>query len=290
MVITVKIPKEHQSKLVKDPASSSSLFFPGHIPPEWIQSSYYTKALSPRPWSLFETLLTTIIQDILKAQLDKLISLFIADNDISENDYQETSNILTNGIQSTIIDLAKQAAEDAISILPTNAITTSWSMINLAARDYALIHSATRITRVNETTKEAVRGLIADWQVNGSGVDDLRNRLEALTDDTGVPLFGEIRARRIATTEVTNIYAGSYSIALQENGYIAPAIKPSLHVNCRCSLRGHIMDSGTRVIVWYTARDEMVCTRPIETNIGTVNGCRDMHKRIVSEGFTDQYI
>jgi hypothetical protein len=112
---------------------------------------------------------------------------------------------------------------------------------------------------------------------------DLIERITGLQHPTGGSLFGPVRAEMIAVTEATNVYAEANAIAWQAAGVLPAVFKPAGHVRCRCWLTTKRLPDGRRVMVWQTARDELVCTQDITTPWGVVQGCRELHNVIVSE-------
>lgn len=87
-----------------------------------------------------------------------------------------------------------------------------WTQANLAARDWALAHSAQTIAGISTTSTAAVQQAIATWIENGLP-------LSALRDDL-TPLFGSARAELIASTEVTRAFAEANRIAYRESGLV----------------------------------------------------------------------
>lgn len=241
-----------------------------------------------RPWSIFEN---TFIAAIFNA-LVKQLRLLIGWDDIANigNDssfWLQLDNLLNRSVLPIVQQIAQKAVKDTVNSI---AITVSYDMTNMAASEWAMLYSASQITKVNDTTKDAVRKAISEWIASGEngGIQQLRKLLGELKDGNGQPLFDEARAKRIAQSELTSIYAGAKAKALEANGYRRAIFIPRAHTNCRCYIQPATAPDGTKVIVWYTARDEMVCTREIETPFGTVKGCKELHRTIVSEGYAGQ--
>ncbi len=163
-------------------------------------------------------------------------------------------------------------------------IGVNWNLVNRGAADWARTHSAQLVANITDTTRQGVREAVAEWIESGEGLPALSRRIEALADPAGGRVFGARRAELIAQTESTNAFAEANARAWEAAGYAAPAIKPSAHPGCRCYLQPGRMPDGRRVMVWHTVQDDLVCTRPIETPWGKVNGCRDLHQVIVSRG------
>ena len=242
--------------------------------------------LSWRPWSMFEQQLKNAVllalQKILQIFLDNAAQTLTEDGGV----WTQVANTFHAEIQPTLFDVAEKAVKDTYKILSASSITTSFDVTNQLAREWTMVYAGDQIRGIDETTKKAVRKTIDEWieSGRGDGISGLQDRLEAMTDENGVPLFGEQRAERIAQSEITSIYAGATERALTSNEYPPAVYKPRAHVNCRCYLQPGRMASGEKVIVWYTARDERVCIQPLDTPFGQVAGCKELHRTIVSEG------
>lgn len=246
----------------------------------------YIRAGVFRPWTGFELNLEAVILRALQAILELFIGRASENLDMDAGVWAQANELFRAAVAPIAADIAAKAAADAAARVTSTGISVSFDLTNIAARNWAEKYAAEQIANVSEVTRKAVRRAISDWVSEGraNGIAGLRERLEALTDETGVPLFGEIRAARIARTEATNVYAGATGASLQANGYGKVLYKPAAHVNCRCYIQPATMQDGTKIVVWYTARDELVCTKELDTPWGKVSGCRDLHRTIVSEG------
>lgn len=239
-----------------------------------------------RPWSSFEPILTTAIyqalQDILRIFIDS------ADETLAENGdiWSLVSSTFKQAVSPIMQDIASKAVEDTYKVLSGSEMSVSFDLTNQIAREWAYTYSADQIKGIDETTRKAVRKTIGDWIEAGrtDGNQGLQSRLESMIDANGVPLFGKERAERIGVSEITSIYAGAKEQALIKNDYPPTVYKPRAHVNCRCYLQPGRLASGEKVIVWYTARDERVCIVELDTPWGAVKGCKELHRKIVSEG------
>jgi hypothetical protein len=95
------------------------------------------------------------------------------------------------------------------------------------------------------------------------------------------------RAEAIAVTEATATFADANTGAWATAGYETAVVKPPAHPRCRCWPQPYKLADATKVIVWYTARDELVCrTTKIEVpwQVQPMEGCRSMHTRVISGG------
>jgi len=240
-----------------------------------------------RPWSGFEELLQKILINLLLQQGERLLNQARQDGASGLEDpefWSEERAVMLAAIQPTLADLASDAVEKVRATVGEAAIEIDWNLANEEARQQALNYAGQLIKDVEATTVNAVQRELADWTASAETMDDLTRRIAAIKDDSGQPLFSAQRAETIAVTEATNAYAEANTSAWERAGYARAVFKPSAHIRCRCYVQPWKMPDGSHVIVWYTARDERVCTRPIETPMGTVAGCKALHRMVISEG------
>lgn len=111
--------------------------------------------------------------------------------------------------------------------LPKGArILMDWDWFNQAAIDWLKRWQLGNLRDFNELTRRRAVQIIADWVRAGEPLPLLEAKL--------APLFGEGRARRVAVTEVTRMYAEGNILAWRSTGVVG----------------------GKR---WRTANDEKVC-------------------------------
>lgn len=239
-----------------------------------------------RPWSSFEPSLSSAIFSALQSILEFLIGKASEEIGADTGIWTQSLNILRDKAAPVMQDIASKAAKDIQVKLSTTSVSISYDLMNVNAREWALQYAGSQIKNITDTTQKAVQKAIADWITTGrdQGIEGLKIRIRDLKGEDGVPLFGERRADRIAQNEATSIYAGATERGLIDNGYPKTVCKPRAHVNCRCYIQPGRTPDGDKVIVWYTAKDEMVCTQELETPFGVIAGCRNLHKTIISEG------
>lgn len=102
----------------------------------------------------------------------------------------------------------------------------SWDVLNQAAVDYLHQYRLATVDGITETTAKQAIAQFDAWMQAGEPLDLLQARV--------APIFGPERAGRIATTEVTRLYARGNQLAWNASGVVA----------------------GNS---WRTARDERVC-------------------------------
>lgn len=240
----------------------------------------YTKANTFRLWSEFEQPLATAVFDAFQKILDYLIGNvgFLESPAI----WDVIDSILADAMRPVFANIASKAVDDNSRIAE---FTISYDLTNQRAREIALLQVLESVVAINNTTKRAIQSAVADWKAKGNenGVQGLIDRVKFLTDRNGNPIFDMARAERIAQSEATEVYAIATEEALVANGYPKALYKPKAHVGCRCYIQP-ASKGNEKYIVWYTVRDEMVCKQELDTPWGIVQGCRELHRTIVSEG------
>lgn len=240
-----------------------------------------------RPWSGFEEYLADDVEKALRTQAAMLVAKLQASGDAAalEDDalWAAMRETLLLAMEPTLMQLAAAASSRVAQTLGSSAINVDWDLANQQAENWARQHAGELIKDVEATTKQAVSSTVADWSQTSDGLDGLIRRIEDIGDADGA-VFGRQRAETIAITEATNTYGQANADAWEAAGYPRVVFRPGAHVKCRCYIQPWKRPDGSKAIVWYTARDERVCTRPVETPWGKVAGCAGLHKVIVSEG------
>jgi hypothetical protein len=195
----------------------------------------------------------------------------VADNDTFWKDERESFKQTFLGRLLRVVQALVGMATDDVEAQVGGGV--DWGGVNEDALAWARQHAGELITGITETTRSNVREAVAAWIETGE-------ELDALTDAL-TPTFGPKRAEMIASTEVTRAYDEANDLARQRVGLPATEFRAPAHTRCRCSTHPRLLDNGDWVIVWYTARDERVCKRPVGTPWGRVNGCRDLHEMVV---------
>ena len=158
--------------------------------------------------------------------------------------------------------------------------TFNQALSNKDAEAWARDYVDTVLEELGTTTESNVGAILGDWiSTPGSTFGDLQT---ALMQSGG---FGQVRAARIAQTEITRAYAQGESMAYERELGITAAILPveNSHPGCYCWLSVKRV-GNQQVIVWQTNKDDRVCTRDLDTPWGTVGGCEALDNVIVSEG------
>lgn len=176
------------------------------------------------------------------------------------------------------------------TLSPSEAVGINWDLANQQAADWARAHAEERSRLISETTRKRIAkaggqltdvyGEVATWIEQPEAMGDLVARINQIVDNPA-------RAEAIAVTEATVTFADANTAGWAAAGYEPAAVKPAAHVMCRCYVQPYKLPDGTKVIVWYTAQDERVCTdTPILVTWQSepMEGCRSMHTRVVSAG------
>ena len=244
-----------------------------------------------RPWSSFEEQLLSVASNALLLQAEQL------ENEIRGSGtadplsdpvlWRAREEAMREMLEPVFLQLASfgvSRVQRTAELLGDSGITVNWNLVNQDVENWARQHAGEMVSKVTSTTRNAIADQVAAWSQTGEGVDGLLARIQDMTRPDGVPVFSPVRAEMIAITESTNVYAGANAQAWGAAGYGQAVFKPGAHVRCRCYLQPFKMPDSSRVLVWYTAMDERVCTEPIRTPWGVVNGCAGLHRVIVSEG------
>ena len=165
----------------------------------------------------------------------------------------ETSQPVRDAIRRSLIQAADLGVVVAVQQFENIGLGFDWTMANERARAYANLRAGQLITGINDTTRRQVQQAIAEWIANGDPLWMLVQELE--------PTFGRNRARLIASTEVTDVYARATLEGYREAGYAEtePEHLPPLHPRCRCWIALDIHDDGSANYVFLTSVDERVC-------------------------------
>jgi len=180
-----------------------------------------------------ELILTGKVTGFFQSQLVRLIKALREQFGILPVDFWNNELFLMwTDLGPTYTRIIVNAAGGGINLLYASGVSQMVDMDNV---NINLIRWIGRyrdewLSRITETSRQYIADKIVDWLRSG---DPLESLVKSLMEDQ-THMFDEIRARRIATTEVTRLYAMGNQAAWEESGYIA-------------SFR------------WNTAEDELVC-------------------------------
>lgn len=118
-------------------------------------------------------------------------------------------------------DAVSRALQDGVDLGVSVSVTQlsnigfgfDWTLANVAAREWALRHTNDLLNQLGTTSERVVGQAIGRWVSNGEPLQSLINDLE--------PVFGQARAERVASTEITRAYAMGTKEAYTASGVVA---------------------------------------------------------------------
>lgn len=126
-----------------------------------------------------------------------------------------------------LMDTMLEGASNGLPLLPAALRPlVSWDVVNESALEFLRTYRSSILDTIDAVTEKQARTVIQEWSRSGATMDVLKNNL--------APIFGTKRARSIAATEVTRMFAAGNQMLWESTGVIEAK-------------------------VWQTARDEMVC-------------------------------
>lgn len=153
------------------------------------------------------------------------------------------------------------------------------TLANAAAARWARQRAGELIELLTATSRKLIGQVMGNWiETPGSTLGSLAEQLLPITGQNAD------RAFTIAVTETTNAYSAGEVAAYEEAGLPRAVFAPAAHPRCRCWPRPKRLKTGEWVVLWTTNRDEIVCKTPITTPWGVVEGCRELHNTVISEG------
>lgn len=236
---------------------------------------------------MFEQALNDHLTRILKEEASRLAGLIrqTGSEALQNAEFWLLHQQRLNAVIGPILaGIAARGVETVMRSIGSSDIAISWDLVNQQAVEWAREHSGRLVTRVSDATQRMVGEQVAQWSESGETLDDLADRIAGLKSDDGAPVFNRKRAELIASTEATTTFASANAQAWQAAGYAPAAFHPAAHPRCRCYIQPVRLPDGSKVMVWYTARDEMVCQQKINTPWGEVAGCKALHQVIISSG------
>ena len=153
--------------------------------------------------------------------------------------WTKEQRLLWKAMTPFFIALIHAGGEAGVGLLPESIrILMNWDVFNQDAIAYLREYRLAWVEGISETTRTQSVEAISEWIASGESKPVLDTRL--------TQILGPARAKRIATTEVTRMYAKGNKLAWQSTGFVTEQ-------------------------KWQTAQDERVC--PI---------CGPLHDRTVS--------
>jgi len=177
-----------------------------------------------------ERRLYKLLRTRLGEQLDEVMRLLGDPPDLSKLDVAFWASAQGRMIADLRPQIERMAQEAIATTSATVPILWDEAVIAAEAVDWARIHAGELIEDLTRHTRDLLQRVIPEFiETPGMTVGDLRRELE--------PAFGEVRAERIATTEVTRAFAEGTQIIQQQ-----------------LATGGVQMEQ-----VWHTSMDDKVC-------------------------------
>jgi len=242
---------------------------------------------TPRPWSKFELSFYTLLRQILRDEAAALAQRAEQGGPSAINDSQWWTlheATLIDELTNSLGQVARYGAQAGRAALAEPQMGINWGLVNRSAVDWEEQHAGELVRQIEPVTRAGLQQVVSEWALSGESLPVLAEKIRALSDPATGTVFSPQRARMIAQTESTNAFAQGNILSWVAAGVAPAAFWPAAHPNCRCYLEPYRLKDGTFVMVWFTAEDERVCTRPINTPWGTVDGCAALHGVIVSHG------
>ena len=128
--------------------------------------------------------------------------------------WSDASDELNAKTARTLFEIFFRGGAVGARLLPPSLrVLLDWDVFNQAAVDYLRLYKLNTVPGITQTLQEQSVKRIQDWIQSGEPLPALKQRLE--------PLFGKLRASRIAVTEVTRTYAAGNISAWTATGIVS---------------------------------------------------------------------
>ena len=117
-----------------------------------------------------------------------------------------------DALQRALIAGADLGVSVTVAQLDSVGFGFDWTLVNTRAREWATQYGYDLVSRITDTTRRGLQEAVSRWVDKGEGLDALQKDL--------TPLFGRERAKVIAQTETTNVYAHANELAAIESGVV----------------------------------------------------------------------
>jgi SPP1 gp7 family putative phage head morphogenesis protein len=160
--------------------------------------------------------------------------------------WSDEDNELWEQIATVMLSIYLQGVDGGVEALPAPVrVLANWDGINVSALEFAKTYRYQWIKGITDTTRQQTQKAITDWIASGAPLDSLELALEKT--------FGVVRAKMIAQTESTRVFALGNQQAWESTELVEQ-------------------------VVWQTVVDDRVC--PI---------CGPLHGTHIGIGDTDAY-
>ena len=128
-----------------------------------------------------------------------------------------TSDAFWAGFRSQLIPIGMSSARDGVidagQFNLDLGLAVDMDLVNQQALEFSRRYATTWIDALEESTRNQMRGAITAWQETGLGTQGFPDLVKALETS-----FSPVRAKRIATTEITRIFDEGNRIAHNQAG------------------------------------------------------------------------
>jgi SPP1 gp7 family putative phage head morphogenesis protein len=148
-------------------------------------------------------------------------------NPFQQSFWDDDDGELWEALAATLLEVYFTGIDGGIDALPPALrVLVDFDRVNTDALAWAKQYRYTLIKGITDTTRRQVQAAVSDWIASGSPLDALEASLERT--------FGVVRAKMIAQTESTRVFAQANRAAFESTGLVDE-------------------------VVWQTAVDDMVC-------------------------------
>lgn len=175
--------------------------------------------------------------------------------------WQDAETELVDDLTELLLDTYLEGVDGGVQAMPNNLRSLiNFDVVNKSALEFSKAYRYNWIKSITDTTRQQTQQAISDWIQSGASLKTLDVSLE--------PIFGEDRAKMIAATEVTRVFAQANMDTWESTGMVDSATwmtskdeivcpeceshdgedvgigdidaSPPLHPNCRCWLQPHV--------------------------------------------------
>ena len=196
---------------------------------------------SPRAWSQFEELLHRVLSGVLRDESARIASEIEQSGAGAVDDpttWLEHRQKLAQSVEPIIQDVAQRGVELAkrrVANVPGQEV--NWNLVNQQVADWARSYAYDLVGGLTDTTRQELTDAVSKWTASGEPLQKLVDwvqGIQALDETTGqyVGAFSPARARMIATTEATRVFAEGNNQAWSSSGVHPAVFVPPGHVQC----------------------------------------------------------
>ena len=149
--------------------------------------------------------------------------------------WQDAQDSLFSWLSQLLADTYYDGVDEGVNALPANAqALVDYNLVNTSALQFAKSYDYHIIKGITDTTREQTMTAITNWMQSGAPLGDLETALE--------PIYGEVRAKMIAATEVTRVYAQGNNDAWNASGVVEQCAIMTAEDDRVCDICGPLGD------------------------------------------------